>query len=879
MRTIKLAGGTALALLLVACGSDDNGSGGGNNGNNGNGNVPAVLVKGTQTSSDPSCPNGGVKLDLGSDKNGNGNLDSDEITGTSTSCAPPQSPVLTVVKPTGPSQKCENGGTTVTSGADSNGNGKLDDNEVSSTVEICSGGTSVELSITKPIDDGDERCPFGGSETRIGVDNGKDGGEAGDGRLQEGEVLKTIINCVSGGVGTLTPPDGKEGDYRIIASGGDGAAGAGGNGGHINIGTYYQPGPYDGLLGGNVKIFRTGDADIDFDPPSDTPVFGATKYDVTADTTLVSVANSGLATDGQYYTIDTGGGVNQGLFYRENAGNPQVPVTGVHIAKNVTLTIPGVSFGFTLTDDFQNEGTLTSVAAANGNRATVQMQVAYYFGDEDSKVELAGQAVTGAAGGAGGNFVVAANRYHNEGRINVSGADGDATGVFAGGNAGVIVVQVTASSVAGPLYQSGSLKADGGNGKAAGGNGGTIQFYTLTKTLYVDASVDQSGGKGGTTGGAGGVFWGQALYGNALYNGERNAKGGDIDEAACAGACTGGAGGQLVWIAQAGQAGWNADNNAAAGDSMGAPGSVGGQVTVGVTNGTDPIFGTNKAPGNVLVSGSFDSRGGDGTVGGNGGEILIVNAPSTGYGNGQQVELLGYTSIRSNGGDGTTGGGNGGALEFLNKQTSGNQLTGGLTIQPDVSNNGGKATVSGNGGAAGTMSFIVGTIGIAPTHSQVILLGGILDSNGGNGFAAGGNAGLINIQSGERVYLYEDVNAHGGNSTGTPGPAGSVPTMQWLATDTFGIDGDIDFAGGNATGANTAGGNCGGLGIFAGALTVHSDINCAGGNSTGVAGGNGGNIFLMSSFAATIHEALTDPGGTGTPAGTPGVVTVDGNVL
>ena len=65
-------------------------------------------------------------------------------------------------------------------------------------------------------------------------------------------------------------------------------------------------------------------------------------------------------------------------------------------------------------------------------------------------------------------------------------------------------------------------------------------------------------------------------------------------------------------------------------------------------------------------------------------------------------------------------------------------------------------------------------------------------------------------------------------------------------------------------------------------LSPHLDdaaLSCGGGNSTNDAGGNGGAITLTSSVSPSSHMSITAPGGTGTPAGTPGTITVDGNVL
>lgn len=125
------------------------------------------------------CENGGLQVDTGFDDNDNGVLDADEITSTNFACDgdPGQdgrgnSAVRLTAEPAG--ANCENGGTRVETGPDTDGDGQLDDDEVTQTRFACDGGarsTLVDVTV-EPIG---ENCVNGGQRIDEGVDDNEDG--------------------------------------------------------------------------------------------------------------------------------------------------------------------------------------------------------------------------------------------------------------------------------------------------------------------------------------------------------------------------------------------------------------------------------------------------------------------------------------------------------------------------------------------------------------------------------------------------------------------------------------------------------------------------------------------------------------------------------
>lgn len=117
-----------------------------------------------------ACPTGGMRVSAGLDANTNGLLDPDEVKSSQVVCnglagkdgatgatgadgkagtngtngtngSGTSSLIAVIAEPNG--ANCANGGTRITSGPDTNGNGTLDDSEVTATRYVCNGATST----------------------------------------------------------------------------------------------------------------------------------------------------------------------------------------------------------------------------------------------------------------------------------------------------------------------------------------------------------------------------------------------------------------------------------------------------------------------------------------------------------------------------------------------------------------------------------------------------------------------------------------------------------------------------------------------------------------------------------------------------------------
>lgn len=93
-----------------------------------------------------NCSTGGVKISVGQDSNENGVLDDDEVSSISFICNGSsgsngeEGPALVArTSPEEPGENCEAGGTLVEIGADQNGNNALDNNEVQTSFFVCNG--------------------------------------------------------------------------------------------------------------------------------------------------------------------------------------------------------------------------------------------------------------------------------------------------------------------------------------------------------------------------------------------------------------------------------------------------------------------------------------------------------------------------------------------------------------------------------------------------------------------------------------------------------------------------------------------------------------------------------------------------------------------
>jgi hypothetical protein len=135
--------GAALLALLAACG------GGGDSG--GGVSAPAVLAAASAGAPVADCANGGITVSSGVDTNGNGVLDASEISSAQYVCngAPGadgssgSSGANALVRMSDAGGSCPNGGKMIEAGLDGNGNGVLDAAEVSSTGYACNGAAGA----------------------------------------------------------------------------------------------------------------------------------------------------------------------------------------------------------------------------------------------------------------------------------------------------------------------------------------------------------------------------------------------------------------------------------------------------------------------------------------------------------------------------------------------------------------------------------------------------------------------------------------------------------------------------------------------------------------------------------------------------------------
>ena len=201
----------------------------------------AILVETEGREADVYCPEGGADIFLGTDFDGNGKLSTDEITSSTKVChgqqglSGPQGQQgyegingehgngslvnLTALSPGIP---CSFGGIQVQSGIDTNRNQFLDSTEVETTAHVCDGrlgddgesgehGNNGSQGYSALIDQ--QPAPTAlcskGVVMRFGVDDGIDGGIAGDGILHDDEVRESLRICseqlYQGIVGDMNP--------------------------------------------------------------------------------------------------------------------------------------------------------------------------------------------------------------------------------------------------------------------------------------------------------------------------------------------------------------------------------------------------------------------------------------------------------------------------------------------------------------------------------------------------------------------------------------------------------------------------------------------------------------------------------------------------
>lgn len=136
-----------------------------------------------------NCAHGGHFVRTGLDRNDNGVLDDDEVTRTEYACVTSIPGVLVRVQDEPPGANCTEGGKVYRAGQDTNGNGELDDSEVSRQVYGCASSGAVVTRV-RPR----EPFVFPCGELGAVVEAGQD--QDGNGVLDDSEVRATSNLCV-----------------------------------------------------------------------------------------------------------------------------------------------------------------------------------------------------------------------------------------------------------------------------------------------------------------------------------------------------------------------------------------------------------------------------------------------------------------------------------------------------------------------------------------------------------------------------------------------------------------------------------------------------------------------------------------------------------
>ena len=143
-----------------------------------------------------NCTTGGAKIETGVDANGNGTLDDGEVTANQTryicnGAAGNNTLTKTTVETAG--GNCATGGVKVEVGVDANKNGTLEASEVASIRYICNGATGAQSLIRTTTEAVGSNCPTGGVKFETGIDANNNG------TLEDNEVDATKTKYVCNG--------------------------------------------------------------------------------------------------------------------------------------------------------------------------------------------------------------------------------------------------------------------------------------------------------------------------------------------------------------------------------------------------------------------------------------------------------------------------------------------------------------------------------------------------------------------------------------------------------------------------------------------------------------------------------------------------------
>jgi Carboxypeptidase regulatory-like domain len=591
--------------------------------------------------------------------------------------------------------------------------------------------------------------------------------------------------------------------------------------------------------------------------------FTGGNFTVSVNPVLAFRANGGTGTAG------TGG--YGGEFYAESYGSIKVLKSGTVDASFTAPTIPNPGAqAFTVNSDTlvpdtdDTPGALCQVSGGDGS---------LYIGDgdgtcgdsSDAKVTdltvAAGVTLTLVDESSGLGSLLLANNLVVNGTIATdltkdSGLYIEASLIDVEGT-GKITASATAADFPGGEIDLGSYPNSTTNtiinrgtieAKGDGSGPGGYIYFEPNDVVVNYGTIDVSGGAGG---GSGGEFDVYVDHGNFYSSGTVRMNGGNGTDGGDTEAVSGYWNGYSCWIETA-----CIDNAAGSGDIIisGTWEAKGGDGTSGNGGGGGNMVFETDGIGAVTLNASMSVEGGNGagagSMGGAAGQIDFASLLDP-YGSGSYTDPTpGKISIAGNydfrGGDGAQDGGNGGYLA-INCENGVNASGVGSDVEfvgfSVITLNGGEGGQSG--GPASDNAFELYTLSLDPNFAKSITNEADVQARGGNATLSGATGGM------------------GGHVDWEAGPPADASTV-------LSNTGDVDVSGGRGD----SGGDAGEIDMGAQHIDNSGSLTADGADGTSGNGGNGGYIVLTSDDATPTTNTGTLSVAGGSPGGSPGSTTI-----
>jgi hypothetical protein len=690
---------------------------------------------------------------------------------------------------------------------------------------------------------------------------------------------------------------------------------------------------YGSIYIGTDGVLRTDDGDgvAEYAVDADLEVSDDRLYSSGSELYVAAAtAGANLAPAGTLYTHEPDDLWSNIYTADGSAATADAPHTGIAVASGATLTLALNSSGYiaiTVASDIKNDGTITTAdngtsrgdmalfahnylatgtidtsgtEAANSGGAVVLYTT--YALQNSGSIDTSGALDAAGYGGSGGEIgLYSAGYLKNSGAIDTSGAD---SATLYGGSGGEVTIY------AAYIENSGVLTARGGNSASGySGNGAGSIYMNADFGVNNSGDLTATGGIGDDGGEAGYVHLTTDTMGTVRNSGTITSSGGN--------GTVGYAGYKAsVWLEADGGDVINSGDIITAGGS----GVTGLSYSSNQGEGGNIRFATypgdgNTAPGNVIVSGNLDTRGGnlsaaDGVgyagdagriyleVNMDGGEMVPMRERSTSFPpyavSDQSITLLGYTHIDASGGSGLYAGYAGGVNLRASATMDGASLeykTGPVVNEVDITARGGDAivvaelTTYAEGRPGGSVYMRTAWDEARLNTATVVSNSGDIDVGGGNSYSSSsdwyGMSGSIALSGYHGATNSGTLSANGGNDTsaGTGSYGGYAQSLNFEAAVGAVVNsGALSNNGGDG---DYLGGRSDGIRMYGATVKNSGALSSNGGNAdatlVGSIGGDGGESTLWGSgglSAVSNSGTLSYSGGTGETAGDEGSVWV-----